>query len=250
MAIAGVEQARRRFAEFRQEHAVRSRLSEELWATAAKLARRDGITATARVRVFRSGRRSIGASRFHKAAEVSGPTSTGRECGTRLRGTADGQHGNGNQLCGGSGVVQRGKAAAGSKSDCHGPTGRVDSGFCSVVDMLAITPQMRILVAVEAVDFRKGIDSLAELCRQKLDADPFSGYLFVFRSRRATSIEGFWLATKRLSKGRFRWWPRMRNRRGVERIRHRCCWRQAIRTLTRRRCGEKRRELMHFSLTF
>jgi transposase len=82
--------------------------------------------------------------------------------------------------------------------------------------MLAITPQMRILVAVEAVDFRKGIDSLAESCRQKLDTDPFSGYLFVFRSRRATSIkvlvydgQGFWLATKRLSKGRFRWWPRM-----------------------------------------
>ena len=44
-----VEQARRRFAEFREAHAVRSRLPEELWATAAKLARRDGITATARV---------------------------------------------------------------------------------------------------------------------------------------------------------------------------------------------------------
>ena len=44
-----VEQARRRFAEFRQEHAARSRLPKELWATAAKLARRDGITATARV---------------------------------------------------------------------------------------------------------------------------------------------------------------------------------------------------------
>ena len=79
---------------------------------------------------------------------------------------------------------------------------------------IQITPQMRILVAVEAVDFRKGIDSLAELCRAKLDTDPFSGCLFVFRSRRATSIkvlvydgQGFWLATKRLSKGRFRWWP-------------------------------------------
>ena len=44
-----VEQARRRFAEFRQTHAARSRLPRELWATAAKLARRDGITATARV---------------------------------------------------------------------------------------------------------------------------------------------------------------------------------------------------------
>ena len=44
-----VEQARRRFAEFRQSHAARSRLPQELWATAAKLARRDGITATAQV---------------------------------------------------------------------------------------------------------------------------------------------------------------------------------------------------------
>lgn len=80
--------------------------------------------------------------------------------------------------------------------------------------MLQITPQMRILVAVEAVDFRKGIDSLAELCRATLNSDPFSGSVFVFRSRRATAIkilvydgQGFWLATKRLSKGRFRWWP-------------------------------------------
>ena len=44
-----VDQARRRFVEFRSTHPVRSRLPEELWATAAKLARRDGITATARV---------------------------------------------------------------------------------------------------------------------------------------------------------------------------------------------------------
>jgi hypothetical protein len=44
-----VEQARRRFAEFRQTHIRRARLPRELWGTAAKLARRDGITATARV---------------------------------------------------------------------------------------------------------------------------------------------------------------------------------------------------------
>jgi transposase len=80
--------------------------------------------------------------------------------------------------------------------------------------MIQITPQMRILVALEAVDGRKGIDSLAQLCREKLAADPFSGCLFVFRSRRATSLkilvydgQGFWLAQKRLSKGRFVWWP-------------------------------------------
>jgi len=80
--------------------------------------------------------------------------------------------------------------------------------------MIQITPQMRVLVAVEPVDLRKGIDGLAALCREKLQADPFSGWLFLFRSRRATAIrvlvydgQGFWMAHKRLSKGRFPWWP-------------------------------------------
>jgi IS66 Orf2 like protein len=72
--------------------------------------------------------------------------------------------------------------------------------------VLQITAQMRILVAVDAVDGRKGIDSLVQLCREKLAADPFSGCLFIFRSRSATTIrvltydgQGFWLAQKRLS---------------------------------------------------
>lgn len=80
--------------------------------------------------------------------------------------------------------------------------------------MLSIAPQMRILVAVEPADFRKGIDGLAGLCRNALREDPFSGCVFVFRNRRATAIkilaydgQGFWLAQKRLSKGRFQWWP-------------------------------------------
>ena len=73
---------------------------------------------------------------------------------------------------------------------------------------------MRILVAIESVDGRKGIDGLVQLCRERLLADPFSGCVFVFRSRSATSLkilvydgQGFWLAQKRLSKGRFVWWP-------------------------------------------
>lgn len=80
--------------------------------------------------------------------------------------------------------------------------------------MLSITPQMRILVAVEPADFRKGIDGLAGMCRNVLGEDPFSGGVFVFRNRRATAIkvlvydgQGFWLCQKRLSKGRFQWWP-------------------------------------------
>jgi transposase len=80
--------------------------------------------------------------------------------------------------------------------------------------VIQVAPQMRILVAIESVDLRKGIDGLAQLCREKLGADPFSGCLFIFRSRRATAIkvlafdgQGFWMAQKRLSKGRFLWWP-------------------------------------------
>lgn len=80
--------------------------------------------------------------------------------------------------------------------------------------LIQITPQLRILVAIEPVDGRKGIDSLAQLCREKLEADPFSGCVFIFRTRRGTAIkllaydgQGFWLATKRLSKGCFKWWP-------------------------------------------
>jgi transposase len=80
--------------------------------------------------------------------------------------------------------------------------------------MIQITPQMRVLVAVEAADFRRGIDGLAQLCRVVLQADPFAGAVFVFRNRRRTAIkllvydgQGFWLCHKRLSKGTFRWWP-------------------------------------------
>jgi hypothetical protein len=34
--------------------------------------------------------------------------------------------------------------------------------------MIQVTPQMRILVAIEPVDFRSGIDGLARLCKQQL----------------------------------------------------------------------------------
>lgn len=80
--------------------------------------------------------------------------------------------------------------------------------------MIQITPHMRILLAIEPVDFRKGIDGLAGVCRQVLTTDPMSGVLVVFccRNRRALKLllydgQGFWIAQKRLSQGRFTWWP-------------------------------------------
>ncbi|MBI2933093.1 MAG: IS66 family insertion sequence element accessory protein TnpB [Planctomycetes bacterium] len=50
--------------------------------------------------------------------------------------------------------------------------------------MIQVTPQMRVLVAVEPVDFRKGIDGLARVARDELSRDPFSGWVFIFRNRR------------------------------------------------------------------
>jgi transposase len=73
---------------------------------------------------------------------------------------------------------------------------------------------MRILVATEPADFRKGIDGLAAVCRRQLAQDPMSGCAFVFRNRRGTAIkillydgQGFWLCQKRLSQGHFTHWP-------------------------------------------
>jgi transposase len=80
--------------------------------------------------------------------------------------------------------------------------------------MIQITPHMRILVAVEPIDFRAGIDGLVAACWQHLEADPFSGGLFVFRNRARTGVkilvydgQGFWLCHKRLSSGHFAYWP-------------------------------------------
>ncbi len=80
--------------------------------------------------------------------------------------------------------------------------------------MLQLTPQSRIFLAVQPVDFRKGIDGLAALWRQTLGDNPLGGAVYVFRNRTGTTRkllaydgQGFWLCTKRLSQGRFRWWP-------------------------------------------
>jgi len=80
--------------------------------------------------------------------------------------------------------------------------------------VIALSPGMRVLVAAAPADFRCGIDGLARRVRQVLAADPFGGVVFVFRNRRGTAVkllvydgQGFWLCQKRLSRGRFRFWP-------------------------------------------
>jgi len=81
--------------------------------------------------------------------------------------------------------------------------------------MMQITPQHRLFIQVLPIDFRKGIDSLVGFCRVKLQQDPFSGTIFVFRNHKGTSIKsltydgtGFWLMQKRFSQDKLRYWPK------------------------------------------
>ena len=81
--------------------------------------------------------------------------------------------------------------------------------------MLQLSPQSRIFLATEPIDFRRGIDGLGAVCRQSLGDNPLEGAVYVFRNRSATALkilvydgQGLWRAMKRLSKGRFTWWPK------------------------------------------
>jgi transposase len=68
------------------------------------------------------------------------------------------------------------------------------------------------MVATRPVDFRKGAEGLAALVRETMEADPFSGTVYVFRARRADRVKlifwdgtGVCLFAKRLEDGKFRW---------------------------------------------
>ena len=81
--------------------------------------------------------------------------------------------------------------------------------------MLYLTAETQILLAIKPVDFRKQIDGLVALCDHKLEQESRSGHLFVFINRAHTMIRvlcyktnGYWLSTKRLSRGRYTLWPK------------------------------------------
>ena len=76
--------------------------------------------------------------------------------------------------------------------------------------MLSLPPSVRLFVATQPVDGRKGPDSLMALVRDVLRHDPLSGHLFIFFSKRRDRVRivywdrtGIAMWTKRLEKGRF-----------------------------------------------
>jgi transposase len=77
--------------------------------------------------------------------------------------------------------------------------------------VLSLPPTVRILLATQPADMRRGFDGLAALVRDVLRDDPLSGHLFVFRNRRGDRCKilywdrsGFVLWYKRLERGTFR----------------------------------------------
>lgn len=80
--------------------------------------------------------------------------------------------------------------------------------------MIQVPAQASVFVMHEPVSFRNGIDGMAGLARVVLGEEPLSGALFVFRNRGRHMLRilfydggGFWLCTRRLSKGTFTNWP-------------------------------------------
>jgi len=78
--------------------------------------------------------------------------------------------------------------------------------------VLSFTGALRVFVALEPCDMRKGFESLAGMVGITLEEDLKSGALFVFGNRRRTRLKilywdgtGLWLMTKRLEAGTFSW---------------------------------------------
>ena len=82
--------------------------------------------------------------------------------------------------------------------------------------MIGIPAGVRVLLATQPVDFRRGAHGLAALAAEALGEDPFSGAVLVFRAKRGDRVKivlwdgsGLVLVWKQLQQGAFRWPPVM-----------------------------------------
>jgi transposase len=78
------------------------------------------------------------------------------------------------------------------------------------------SPSVRIFIAREPIDMRKGLDGLASLVIEVIDQDPQSGHLFVFFNRHRNRMKslvwdgsGYWMLVKRLEHGQFKIFDRV-----------------------------------------
>ena len=74
--------------------------------------------------------------------------------------------------------------------------------------MISLAPGTKVFLARRHIVLRNGFDGLAANVKHVIGADPFSGQLFIFRSKRGDYFKalywdgcGMWLIAKRLEKG-------------------------------------------------
>ncbi len=89
--------------------------------------------------------------------------------------------------------------------------------------MIQVPGHAMIIVLHDSVSFRNGIDGLSGIVRRIVEKDPMKGAYFVFRSMSGHSLRilyydggGYWLCTRRLSQGKFKWWPYNTNKTSSE----------------------------------
>ena len=80
--------------------------------------------------------------------------------------------------------------------------------------MIALRPGLKVVLATQPVDFRKSVHTLSALVSEALNANPYCGDIFVFRSKRMDRVKllawdgsGMVLVTKWLHEGKFTWPP-------------------------------------------
>ena len=83
--------------------------------------------------------------------------------------------------------------------------------------MIQLSAGSKVLLGITPLDFRRGIDSICRIVRSDFEQEPKAGAIYAFVNKRSTQIRiisydgsGFWLCTKRLSKGSF-WWPKTKD---------------------------------------
>jgi hypothetical protein len=158
-------QLQRQLDQFRSTQPRGTRLPDSMWQAAVELAREHGVYSVAHP--LRLDYTEETARRSFPSPTKNTQAGIGRTDRATFSAAARGFDR--------ARVVAR-RQGAHSVESCR--TARLDepaAGLAGSREMIQIMAQMRVLVAIESVDGRKGIDSLAQLCQEKLAEDPFSG---------------------------------------------------------------------------
>src|SRR5260370_13856251 len=162
-----IAQLQRQLDEFRSTQPGRRKLPESLWQAAVELAREHGVYSVAHpLRLD-----YIGAE--ETAGRSSSTSTKGEQSGIRRTDCAAGRDA--------ERVRHRVRVHA-RRQGTHPVesfrSARLDKPAARLAgdrqQVIQISPQMRVLVAIEPVDGRKGVDALVRLCQEKLAEDPFS----------------------------------------------------------------------------